>query len=140
MLLRVFKFVCLFSCVSSRCIRMLALKRIKAVLRARWIKQPFLFFFFFLFDSSTTVDWNKREESARSQSFWTPLSAFAENRITRFAFAVRRVDGRKWASSPSLGMGIFRSRIDVSDDLRDVSLDLPAIWFYRGCEFKNKRS
>jgi len=53
---------------------------------------------------------------------------------------LRPADGRKWASSSSLGMGIFRSRFDVQDDLRDVSPDLRAIWFYHGCESKNKRS
>lgn len=49
------------------------------VLRARGIKRCNSFL-----DSATVP------RSERSRSFWTPLSAFAENRITRFAFAARR--------------------------------------------------
>lgn len=50
------------------------------VLRAKRIKRQRDSFL----DSATVP------RSERSRSFWTPLSAFAENRITRFAFAARR--------------------------------------------------
>lgn len=68
----------------------LALERIRAQYLERNVYSGMRFFF-----RLGKPYRRKRDEGARNRSFWTSLNAFAENRITRFAFAAPPTAGNE---------------------------------------------